>query len=103
MVSERLTTTEGLKVGDVVSLATTYRDRRNGEMRWWTRFAIVTGMPVTRHHVTLTRLQPDMSDPDERQVDIEEAVVRLIPSTQWPQGVSAMVMKAIAKRQIELP
>ncbi len=103
MLSERILNAEVLNAGDVVSLATTYRDRRNGEMRWWTRFAIVTEMPVTRHYVMLMRLQPDMSDPDERQIDIEEAVVRLIPPEQWPQGVSAMFMKAVAKKQIKLP
>jgi len=102
-MSPRLTTSEGLKVGDVATVATQYRDRRTGEMRWWERFAVVTRVPAVKDYVELARLTFDMEDLDERTVDLDTAVVKLLDPSEYPQGVSAMLMKAIAKKQIVLP
>lgn len=102
-MSPRLATSEGLKVGDVVALSTPYRDRRTGDQRWWERFAVVMREPTTKHYVDLARLTFDMEDLDERTIDLDTAVVKLLHPDEYPQGVSAMLMKAIAKKQIVLP
>lgn len=95
---ERILDISTLRLGDVVLLAT-----RTREDRWWRRFTVVTERPVSRYFVELTRLQPDMTDPDMRRVEInDDAVLHLVPNEEWPEGVSAMYTKALAKGQIKL-
>lgn len=104
MVSERALTSEQLKIGDVVTVATKMRDRKKpGEFWWWKRFCVVTRLPKrATPHVELTRLQVDMSEPDTRFVDLETEAVYAVPNDQWPQGVSAMYAKALAKGWVKL-
>lgn len=95
---ERILNTSTLRLGDVVLLTTRTRNDR-----WWRRFTVVTAPPGMRYFVELTRLQPDMADPDVRRVEIsDDAVLHLVPNEEWPEGVSAMYTKALAKGQIKL-
>lgn len=102
-MTERVLTNEQLKVGDVVTIATKLRDKKKpGEFWWWKRFCVVTRLPRRDTSIEMARLQIDMSDPDVRYVDLELEVVYLIPNDQWPQGVSAMYAKALAKGWVKL-
>lgn len=96
MVSERITDGRDLKTGDVVLVATKTR-----KGHWWKRFAVVVDQP-SRDFVEITYLQLDMSVPDNRTLDLEVDVVTSVPNESWPQGVSAMYAKALAKGWIEL-
>lgn len=95
---ERILDTRSLRVGDVVLLATRTRDDR-----WWRRFTVVTAHEIRRGLVELARLQPDMTDLDVRSFAPDEnAVMHFVPNEEWPEGVSAMYTKALAKGQIKL-
>ena len=95
-MSERITDGRDLKVGNVVLVATKTR-----KGHWWKRFAVVIDQP-SRGYVEIAYLQLDMSQLDIRMLDLEVDVVTLVPNEQWPQGVSAMYAKALAKGWIEL-
>lgn len=103
MVSERLTSTDTLKRGDVVLVATELRDRHNrNETFWWKRFAAVRTVE-SEHHITIVTLKLHIDpEKDKRLIDIREDVVSFVPNEQWPQGVSAMYAKALAKGLIRL-
>lgn len=96
MVSERITDGRDVKQGDVVLVATKTRAGH-----WWKRFAVVADQP-SRDYIEVSYLKLDMSDPDNRVIDIEIDVVSHVPNESWPQGVSAMYAKALAKGWIEL-
>lgn len=103
-MSERIFDITALKVGDVVTVATKTR-----KGHWWKRFAVVTYVPTTLAasifdgaEIELKHLELDMAHTEARPYDLETAVVTLVPNEQWPQGVSAMYAKALAKGWIEL-
>lgn len=105
-----LTSTEGLKVGDVLKVSIRLVDRhRRGETFWWTIFRVVTYLPPRGQssrgrliETLILKLDPDM-DKDIRVIDLraEDTVATLLPEP-WPQGVSAMVMKLLAKGVISI-
>lgn len=104
MVTERITETSDLKIGDVVTVATKTR-----KGYWWRRFAVVTHLDDTKSgylrlapEIQVAYLEVDMSTADPRDVDLELQVVYLIPNEGWPEGVSAMYAKALAKGWIKL-
>ena len=99
---DRLTTTEGLKRGDVVVVAVELQDKQTGAPYWWKRFCTVHQQPVTRRYVELLTLKMRPDDRDLRTVDILQDVVTLLPEAEWPQGVVAMRMKLIAQGIVKL-
>lgn len=103
MVSPPLLSTETLKRGDVVLIATQLNDRhRRGEKFWWKRFAAVLSVENAHFITTLTlRMTIDL-DKDKRLIDLSADVVKFVPNEEWPQGVSAMYAKALAKGLIRL-
>lgn len=100
-----LTTTEGLKPGDVCVVAVKMRDRTTGGDYWWKRFVVVAQNDTRgRHFSALTlKMHPD-KEKDRRIIDIQETnnIVTFLPEDQWPQGVVAMRMKAIMTGLIKL-
>lgn len=101
-----LVTTEGLRPGDVVQIAVQLTDRATGSPFWWKRFACVVKVHNRRRFDALTlRMRPDL-DKDLREVDLaermEQQVVTLLPERVYPQGVSAMKMKALALGWVKL-
>lgn len=84
------------KQGDVVVVAI-----KTKAGHWWKRFAVITDR-TSRDFIEVAYLALDMSDRDERVIDLEVDVVSLVPNDSWPQGVSAMYAKALAKGWIEL-
>lgn len=97
-----LTTTEGLKPGDVLKVSRRLRDMRTGDPFWWTSFRVVLKVRRRSLRVLTLKLHPD---PDKDEWDIEfdeETVVTYLPESQWPQGVSAMWMKLVQTGAIKI-
>lgn len=101
-MSAPLTTTDGLKVGDVVTVATKLRDPRTGQPYWWTRFAAVIQIDSDQYLTALTlKLKPNL-DRDERVVWLKEDIVIKLDPDKWPEGVSAMYMKLVTQGIIKI-
>lgn len=103
-----------LKVGDVVQVAVQLKDKHDGSLFWWKRFAVVMRRPGKYYIEVLTlKLHPDM-DRDLRVLDLQppsggaksreqdrpQIVTRL--EEPWPQGVAATHMALLARRIIKL-
>ena len=101
-MSAPLTTTEGLKPGDVVTVSVELRDKATGNPYWWKRFAAVLPGPMTRNTAMLITLKLRPEDRDTRHVDFRKDVVVKLPEDQWPQGVVAIRMKLIMQGVIKL-
>ncbi len=101
-VSGRLFSSEGLKRGDVLIVATKRYDSRAKRDYWWRRFMVVTEVPAVNHYVEAARIELDMSEPRKFEVDLELEVVEKVPVERWPEGVAAMVTKARMKGWIEV-
>lgn len=94
----RLTTTQGLKAGDIVMVSVELTDKTTGSPFWWRRFCAVYQTPWVSspwHVEVLTlKLHVDMHK-DLREVDLRKDVVTRVDVASQPQGVSAMLMKLI--------
>ena len=103
-MSTPLTTTAGLKRGDVVQYSLQLRSRRDGEPFWHTRFAAVTDvLTATTVEVLTLVLAPDPRfDPRLLHLSSKATVVTFLPEDRWPQGVMALRMKHIMKGAIKL-
>lgn len=99
-----LTTTEGLKAGDVLNVAVKLKDKSNGQDFWWRRFVAVLEVSGRRRLVAVTlKMHPDLAK-DVREISLggDDQVVTYLPEEQYPQGVVAMRMKLIMTRVIKL-
>ena len=96
-----LTTTTGLKVGDVLVVAR----RKKDDSGWWTSFRVVYKPPINRRIVPLMTLamHPD-PDRDFWDVDVTDGknICTPLPEDQQPQGAIAMRMKHILSGLIKL-
>lgn len=98
----RLTSTEGLKAGDVVIVAVEIR--KSEGTYWWKRFACVADNSSTGKYamqVLTLKLRPEALK-DLRLIDIRKDVVTLLAESDWPEGVVAMRMKLIMQGVIKL-
>jgi hypothetical protein len=101
-----LTSTEGLKLGDVVQIAVQLRDDY-GKLFWWKRFAVVVTLPKrSGDHFYALNLKLHPTQDDVREVDFDtdggrpQVVTKL--EEPWPQGVAAMHMKLVAQGVIKI-
>jgi len=106
MENALLSSTEGLKPGDVVQIATKLTDKVTGKDFWWRRFCAVTKVRSRwRIEVLHLKMHPDL-DKDLRDINLNEAldaqVVTLLPPERMPQGVTAMLMKALHKGWVKI-
>lgn len=105
-----LTTTEGLRLGDVVQIAVQLTDKQTGQPYWWKRFACVTWLPGlspagrARGHFRALTLKMRPEERDLRDIDLgeENQVVTKLDEDRWPQGVVAMRMKLITQGLVKL-
>ena len=99
-----LTSTKGIKPGDVLLVAVRLLDKRTREPFWWRRFVAVLDVD-DRTLLTVLSLKPIVDiakDLRTIQISTPDTVVTLVPQEQWPQGVSAMWMKYAAMGLIKL-
>ena len=104
-MSGPLTTSEGLKPGDVVQYSLLLRSKDSVERYWHTRFAAVTRV-VSKDIVKVLTL---VMHPDPRfeprllkLSDKRSTVVTFLPEDRWPQGVMAARMKHVLSGAIKL-
>jgi len=107
-VADPLTSAEGLKVGDVVSISTLLKDKKTGEPFRWNRFAVVLAEPDHAQSFVALTLKMHVSERDYRVVYLTREltpssdVVCKIEEENWPQGVVAMRMKLIMQGILQL-
>lgn len=100
-MSDRLTTSKGLKPGDVVMVAVQLRDKVDGSPFWWKTLRCV--METHGRHAELLTLRPHIDpEKDIRMVDFDRDVVTKVEEASWPQGAIAMRMKYIMQGVIKL-
>lgn len=101
MVRQRVLDRTMLKVGDVVSISL---KTRKGV--WFKRFAVVievgetdntTLWPSMVSDIVARALELDMSNPRDLSIYLDQTPTYLVPNEEWPEGVSAMYMKATIK------
>ena len=99
-----LTSTDGLRHGDVVQYSLRLRSKQNGELYWHTRFAAVVELTSRRYLKVLTLvLNPDPKyEPRTLRLGDPDTVVTFLPEDRWPQGVMATRMKHIMTGNIKL-
>lgn len=104
-----LTSTDTLKVGDVVQIA--QEVRKHGEDPfWWKRFAVVESVIAGGlFRAVFLAMRPNLDTNDFRSdvklINLRDPGYRRIITklhNPWPQGVSAIVMKYIALGIIKL-
>lgn len=106
-MADPLTSTDGLKVGDVISISTLLKDKKTGESFRWNRFAVVLSEPDHLSFAALT-LKMHVTERDYRVVYLTREltpssdVVCKIEEENWPQGVVAMRMKLIMQGILSL-
>lgn len=99
-----LTTTRGLKAGDVLQVAVQLTDKQTGQPYWWRRFVCVMAGPRSSNTFRALTLKMHPDEKDLRELDLrdDKQVVTQVPETSWPQGVVAMRMKLLMNRTIKL-
>lgn len=100
-MNEPLTTTDGLKPGDVILAATKIRNKGTGEEWWWKRFCCVIQAGGADVYCVTLKVRPD-PEKDHRVLSIGRDIITQLPEDQWPQGVVAMRMKLIMRGAIKL-
>lgn len=101
-MSDRITTTKGLKPGDVLNVAVELLDKVTKAPFWWRSFRVVTQVSGPNHVQVMTLKMHIDPDKDEREIDIRKDVVYVLAEEQLPQGVIAMRMKAYHTGRIKL-
>ena len=108
MVADPLTSAEGLKVGDVVTVSTPLKDKKTGELFRWNRFMVVLSEPDYAQSFSALTLKMHVTEKDYRVIyispnlDKQSEVVCKIEEKDWPQGVIAMRMKLIMQGIVKL-
>jgi hypothetical protein len=105
-----IATTELLTPGTVVQIAVQLRDKQDGSLFWWRRFACVLphtwggGQMIRRHKFMALTLKMRPTNLDIREIDLrtDKQVVVIVPDEKLPQGVIAMRMKLIHQGLIQL-
>ena len=100
MVSQRILDPTMLKVGDVVTVSLKTR-----KQAWFKRFAVVVAVcaedsddwKLVTGDVSVHALELDMSAPRDLSIYLDQTPTYLVPNEEWPEGVSAMYMKASIK------
>ena len=96
-MGDRITSTEGLKPGDVLLVSVQLTDKTTGAPFWWKTFRVVLEVSNRSWARLLTlRLEID-PEKDEREVDFRKDVVVPVLEHQMPPGVAAMFMKHLAR------
>lgn len=94
-----------LRAGDVVLVSLKLTDKRTGDDFWWKSFRVVTEVIPRLQMIETTVLRMVIDpDKDERRIVIDDfgTVVVKLEEHQIPQGVSAMLMKALARGTIKI-
>lgn len=96
-----LTSFEGVKVGDVLQVATQLTDKQTGQPFWWKRFMCVVRLSPSRIYMAKALHLKMQVDPDKDMLVLglggDKQVVTLVPEDRLPQGVIAMKMKWMHK------
>lgn len=106
MIGDPISTFEGVAPGDVLLVSRQLRDKRTGEPFWWKSFRCVIEPNRRRHWMAMLltlKMYPDVKK-DVWEVDLrdEATVVQFVDPADWPPGVLAMRMKALATGLIKL-
>ncbi len=101
-MADRITTTEGLKLGDVLLVAVELTDKVTGAPFWWRRFCTVMAVSNARWATLMTLKLHIDPDKDVREVDFSKDVVTPVHEYQMPQGVAAIFMKHVTKGLIKV-
>lgn len=101
-MTDPLTTTEGLRKGDVLMVAVKLVDQTTGQDYWRRRFVAVHEKPRLRTHLRCVTLKLAIEPKDYREVNVATDVVTRVQGDAIPQGVSAMLMKLIHTGQLRL-
>ena len=99
-----LSSTEGLRLGDVVQVSKLLRSKTDGHEYWWRSFRCVTRVTGKRSaQLLILKMHPDL-DRDLYEVDFQERdqVIIKLPEESWPQGVIAIRTKHIMRGLIKL-
>lgn len=107
MPSDPLRNDHDLTPGDIVMVAVLLPAKFGREEFWWRSFRVVTDRWGDGHHIATTVLRLEIDpDKDDRVVNLddplERQVVTKLAPEEIPQGVSAMLMKAIHTGKVEI-
>jgi hypothetical protein len=103
-VSDPITSFDDIEPGEIVMVAE-YVEPHGKEAFWWRSFRVVVNVYITSNYANTLVLRMDINpDKDLRTIELgDKCVVTRIDPDKIPAGVSAMYMKALAKRIIVFP
>jgi len=95
---------EHINPGDVLLVAKLIMPRGGSEAFWWKTFRVVTDL-TAQDRALVTILSMDVNPAKDSGVislSDDKLVVSHVPGDALPQGVAAMLMKAIAKGTVAI-